>query len=173
MLHPNPRRRLSSRESLAIATEILCGDKNYTVEDRIEQDGKYFNIVIEDLEICTLSDDDGDMTEDTLNEDEMFVVDPRPLNFVATFDRDKPLGLVLAEVDAVEEDAAYEHSHQWEIATAGAKAGNVFVRDIVTGGQADQIGIFEIGDLLAGVGEFPHSGGFDTFVRMLSAVPER
>jgi len=171
MLHPNPKRRLSSTQSLAIVTEILSGDKTFTVEDRIELDGKYFNIVIEDLEICTLSDSAEDITEEAPGD--MLVVDPRPLHFVATFDRDEPLGLVLAEVDAVEEDEAYTYEQEWKSATIDAKAGDVFVRDIVPGGQADGIGIFEIGDHLAGVGEFPHYGGFGMFVEMLSAVPER
>ena len=94
-------------------------------------------------------------------------------HFLATFFRDEPLGLVLSEVDVVDEDERYEHEEQWKNAIVSAKPGDVFVRDIVPGGQADTMGIFEIGDHLAGVGDFPHSGGFGSFVGMLQAIPER
>jgi len=170
MLHPNPKRRISSQQSLAFATEILSSGSSFTVEDRIAIDGKYFNFVNEDLDICTLSD----MTETTeVSLDEMLTLDPRPLHFLATFFRDEPLGLVLSEVDVVDEDKSYEHEEQWKTAIISAKPGDVFVRNIVPGGQADTMGIFEIGDHLAGVGEFPHTGGFESFVGMLQAIPER
>lgn len=170
MLHPKPKRRFSSQQSLTKATEILSASNSFTVEDRIANDGKYFNLVLQDLDICTLSD----MTETTeVALDEMSTLDPRPLHYLATFYRDEPLGLVLSEVDAVDEDESYEHEEQWKTAVVSAKPGDVFVRDVVPGGQADKMGIFEIGDRLAGVNEFPHTGGFESFVGMLQAVPDR
>jgi len=169
MLHRNPIKRVSSTGALKILNGILTD--TILVEERKENDGAYFDFVIQDIDICTLPDDLDVEDADVSN---IAVIGPRPLHFVATFDRDKSIGLVLSEPDAVNDGEDYEHDDTWNLATTGAHAGDVFVRDIVEGGQADEIGIFEIGDRIAGVGEFPHEGsGFEGFVSMLNAVPQK
>lgn len=175
MLDPKPKRRISSSDALKVATEILH-DQGSAIEDRKRRDGAYFNYVIEDLEICTVPPE---MERETVQEVPGFEgATPRPLHFVATFDRSEPLGLVLAEADAAaDNDEEYMHSEAWNRAVIGAKDGDVFIRDILPGGQAERIGVFEVGDHLAGVGEFPHPNpnakGFAGFLDMLKAVPER
>jgi hypothetical protein len=173
MLEPKPKRRISSSDALKVATEILYG-KGSSVEERRQRDGTYFNYVIEDLEICTIPPELE--REATLELPGYIDASPRPLHFVATFDRSEPLGLILAEADAAT-DEEYVHSEAWNRAIVGAKDGDVFIRDIIPGGQAERIGVFEIGDHLAGIGEFPHPNpnakGFAGFLDMLKAVPER
>jgi hypothetical protein len=58
---------------------------------------------------------------------------------------------------------------QWKRAVEDAGPGEVFVQEIAEGGQAEDMGIFEIGDQLQGVGELPVSqGGFERVVKMVS-----
>ncbi len=162
MLKGNPKRRVSSSVALTVAKSIFSGDAINTLEERIANDGAYFNLVLEQFDICFLpegGDDDND---------------PRPLHFIASFDRDKPIGLVLSEVDGVEEDEEYPYEEKWKTFTTGGRPGDVFVRDIVENSQADEIGIFEIGDRVSGVGEIPFEGkGFEGFASMLQSVPEK
>ena len=102
---------------------------------------------------------------------------PRPLHFVATFNRAMPLGLLLSEVDP---DDEYEDEEEldekaaaaWKEATTSSFPGEVYIRGIVPGSQADDIGIFNVGDQLQGVGEFPFlAEGFSTAVEMLQRQP--
>jgi len=113
-----------------------------------KEDGPFFNMVLESMETCPIP---------TLS---------RPLHYVATFSRQVPLGLILSEVD--EEDDPF-----WREATKNAEPGEVFVKGFVPDGQADKLGIFEIGDQLQGIGEFPFSnGGFEKAVEMLGDQPK-
>ena len=46
--------------------------------------------------------------------------------------------------------------------------GEVFVKEVVPGGQADKLGIFEVGDRLQGIGELTFTdGGFEKAVEMV------
>ena len=85
----------------------------------------------------------------------------RPLHYVATFSRQKPLGLVLSEAD--EEDEPF-----WKEATKNAELGEVFVKEIVPDGQADKLGIFEIGDQLQG--EFSMDAATHFSIYLLFAI---
>ena len=151
-----------------------------------EIDGKFFNSVIESLEVCVLPlgdklEDNQDVINDSqldkANDSEPNFSMPRPLHFIATFDRKNSLGLILSEanIEEDEDDENLERSRAvWKLATQGACQGEVFVRDIVKDGQADKMGIIEIGDRLVGFGEFPFSNnGFEGFLSMLNKVPER
>ncbi len=172
MLHKTPKKRINSRDALKVVNNILSSAIEKTVEERIKEDGKYFDYVIQDLDMCTLPPSTG---VDEEAADVKTFTTPRPLHYVATFDRDESIGLILAEVDATDEDGAYEHEHEWQSAIAGSNKGDVFIRNIVENGQAFRMdGVFEIGDRIAGVGEFPHQGtGFEGFVSMLEAVPKK
>lgn len=171
MLQKLPKRRIGSSDALQVVTEILSDRVVNTTNERVKKDGSYFDYVIQDLDICSLptelvnSDEDSNLTINSL---------PRPLHFVTTFDRSESLGLILSETDAVDDDDDYAYDEKWQIATADANQGDVFVRDLVKGGQAERLGIFEIGDRVDGVGGFPLQGcGFDGFVSMLGKVPQK
>lgn len=103
------------------------------------------------------------------------LVIPHPLHYVATFTRSKSLGLLLSEVDPesqYEDELSEEDEKTWEVATSDAMPGEVYVRGTVASGQAQDMGIFGVGDKLNGVGEFPFkSEGFGTVVEMLQAQP--
>jgi serine/threonine protein kinase len=89
----------------------------------------------------------------------------RPLHFVATFRRNMPLGLVLSEADTE------MNTPEWIEATADAERGEVFVQSILSDSQADQMGIFEVGDRLQGVGELPLMNmGFNRVVEMVCCM---
>ena len=91
----------------------------------------------------------------------------RPLHFVATFRRHMPLGLVLSEIDPTRTDP------KWIEATADAELGEVFVQKILPDSLADQMGIFEVGDRLQGVGELPLANrGFEHVLDMLEQQPK-
>ncbi len=171
MLKKNPKKRISSRDAMNAVEQIVSRESENTVQDRIEKDGSYFDYVIQDLEICTLP---LELDVQSGLSDSHTITIPRPLHFVATFDRGESIGLVLAESDAVDEDGDYKYEQEWQQGIIGAGKGDLFVRDIVKDGQAERIGIFEVGDRIAGVGEFPHQGtGFEGFVSMLEAVPRK
>jgi serine/threonine protein kinase len=113
------------------------------------EDSPYFTMLLEATETCEIP---------TMS---------RPLHFVATFSRGKPLGLVLSEKDDDDDEEADDPF--WQEATKDAEDGEVFVKEIVPGGQADGLGIFEIGDRLDGIGELPFStGGFERAIEMVS-----
>jgi serine/threonine protein kinase len=113
------------------------------------EDGPFFNMVIESMETCAIP---------TVS---------RPLHFVATFARSQSLGLVLSEMDDEEED-----NPLWKEATKDGVPGEVFVKEIVEGSQAEELGIFEIGDRLQGIGELTFTaGGFERAVEMLQDQP--
>jgi serine/threonine protein kinase len=181
MLHPHPEKRQSSRGSLRRFKKIMNGYENP------EEDGFYFQDVIEASEECEIPDDfDGPspvpsssgvqesmpsaMTEGAL-------VMPRPLHFVATFDRANSLGLLLSEAGADDEELEEmddESKELWKVATASAKPSDVFVRGVVEGGQADSMNLYDVGDRLVGVGEIPiGNGGFEKVVKLVSCCLSR
>lgn len=97
---------------------------------------------------------------------------PRPLHFLASFNSNKPIGLVLSEAsNSYEKDESMKESDwkKWKDATQNSLPGEVFVKGWSSGGQADSLGLFEIGDRLRGVGELPFvDGGFDGAVKLVS-----
>jgi hypothetical protein len=103
----------------------------------------------------------------------LFDIPPiRPLHFVATFERKQTLGLVLAEAgdstdddDDDNDDMAEGLKRQWIQATQCTRPREAFVKEILKDGQADEMGIFAVGDRLQGVGELPLAeGGFERAV---------
>jgi hypothetical protein len=114
--------------------------------DELLEDGPFFSMVIESMETCEIP---------TVS---------RPLHFVATFLRKQSLGLVLSELDDEDENPL------WKEATKDAFQGEVFVKEIFPGSQADELGIFEVGDRLQGIGELAFAdGGFEKAIEMVCA----
>ena len=67
---------------------------------------------------------------------------------MATFKRSLSLGLVLSEAGGDIEDEEDERgaaAEEWERATENAHPGEVFVKEVAKGGQADEMQIFEVG----------------------------
>jgi hypothetical protein len=170
MLQEKPTRRISAAAALKTAREILAQDElDISKTTRKEKDGSYFHFVIEEMDMCKLPTDSN--PEDTSSQlDSGF---DRQLHFVASFDRSAPLGLILAENDADQDlDDEYEYNQIWSEATRSGKPGDLFIREIVKEGQADLMGIFEIGDRVAGIDQFEFHG-FDQFVDKLGSMPEK
>lgn len=116
------------------------------LKDKQATDGPFFESVVVLMEECEIA-------PPTIQ---------RPLHFVAAFRRHVPLGLVLSEVDGTFADP------EWAKATADAKRGEVYVQSILPDSQADQMGIFEVGDRLQGVGDLPLANrGFEKVVEMV------
>ena len=107
---------------------------------------------------------------------ELALVTPYPLHYIATFSRSKSLGLILSEVDPdgkYEDELGEEDDKIWKGSTSNAQPGEVYIRGVVEGSQADMMDIFEVGDRVMGVGEFPFfAEGFDTVVEMLQRQPK-
>jgi serine/threonine protein phosphatase PrpC/serine/threonine protein kinase len=127
------------------------------------KDHPFFCMVLESLETCKIPSIS------------------RPLHFVATFSRSDSLGLVLAEKDDTEVHLdggdftdLDTQNRMWTEATKDALPGEVFVKEIVPGSQADELGVIEVGDRLSGIGELPFiDGGFEKAVEMLQDQPHR
>jgi len=166
MLRADPEKRVSSKVAKDQFEKIISAVETADSFVTAETDGAFFESVVQALEICFVEDD-------IVVEEEGMMSIPRPLHFVATFKRRESLGLLLSEGDeGMEEDADEESKLLWEEATANARPGEVFVKGIVEGGQAEALGIFEIGDRVQGVGEFPlMGGGFAQVVAMLETQP--
>jgi hypothetical protein len=138
MLRGDPEQRVSSQDALR-RWQFLQSNKGTT-------NGPFFDSVVALMDQC-------EVAPPTVQ---------RPLHFVATFRRNVPLGLVLSEADA---DIT---TPEWIEATADADPGEVFVQSIVLDSQADQMGIFEVGDRLQGVGELTLMNmGFKRVVEMV------
>jgi hypothetical protein len=170
MLQEKPTRRISASEALKVATDVLAQDEmEVSKSTRKEKDGPYFHFVMEEMDICNLPFDEN--PDESVNQIDSGI--DRQLHFVASFDRSASLGLILAEPDAEQDlDDEYEYSEVWLEATKTSKPGDLFIRDIVKGGQADTMGIFEIGDRVAGIDQFEFRG-FDQFVDILGSMPEK
>jgi hypothetical protein len=162
MLVEDPTERLSSSQARARWQTIIEGGP--LAED--EQDGDFVRNVLAAQELCQIPD-------------------TRPLHYVATLACHEPLGLILSEFDASsssssssssqeEEDDDYdkdwtEHDKlMWHRVRQEAFPGEVFVKGVVPGSQADELGIFEIGDRLQGVGDIRLTGGgFEMAVKLV------
>jgi serine/threonine protein kinase len=143
MLAKDPSKRPSAKQALKRFQAILT-------EKGPPDDGPFFEMVIESMESCEIFADEVPAVS-------------RPLHFVATFSRKQPLGLVLSE-----RDDEYQ-SPVWKESTKEAEDGEVFVKELVVGGQAEEFGIFEVGDRLSGIGELAFRfGGFEKAVEMVS-----
>lgn len=146
MLREDPVLRPTAKQALKKFQSILESDKQIVTDDEVEAfearkelDGPFFAMVLESMETCPIP---------TIS---------RALHYVATFSRRESLGLVLSEYDAEDDEA--NSDPEWVEATKYAQAGEVFIKEIVPGGQADRLGILEVGDQLKGVGELPLAGG--------------
>jgi serine/threonine protein phosphatase PrpC/serine/threonine protein kinase len=186
MLHPNPERRLPTGSALKQVEDVMDSCREGKVVDIEKADGKYFAGVVATFDQCELPDsgsavgvvpqeDKVPTTRPEPSSAEQALVIPRPLHFVATFERSDSLGLLLSEVDAngeYDDDLSEEDTLAWNKATKGALPGEVYVRGVVEGGQAEKIGVFEVGDRLMGVGEFPFiAEGFNVVIEMLQRQP--
>jgi serine/threonine protein phosphatase PrpC/serine/threonine protein kinase len=156
MVQADPERRISSKDAL-IAVNFILGKESNTVT---LDDGYFFESVLRTIDECEVPDE------------KVNFVTPRPLHFVASFQRGEPLGLLLSEAgDDLEIEP--EFLNQWKVTTANAKPGDVFVMGIVPNSQASEIGIFEIGDQLDAVGNIPvMSGGFERAVQLIQNQPK-
>jgi serine/threonine protein kinase len=166
MLQPNPMNRISSamafeslREVLALKTgEMKWSDENIA---RVAREESYLETVIDSIDKCTISYGDG-------QDDNR----PRPLHFLASFAAGTPVGLVLSEAgDDIDSnsDMSEEAKRKWKEATKFAFPGELFVKGWSKNGQADKLGVFEVGDRLRGVGELPFTNaGFEAAVDLVS-----
>ena len=155
MLQPDPLNRISSAMALESLNEILAlrsveidwSDETIAFVAREES---YFESVIDSFGKGAINYGDG-------QDDGR----PRPLHFLASFKAGVPSGLVLAEASgdniAEDSDMSEEAKRKWKEATKFAFPGEVFVRGWNASGQADKLGMFEVGDRLRGVGELPFS----------------
>lgn len=147
LLREDPYDRISSEDAVQRWKKIIQQQQG---NDPLFFDGKYLQEIFVTRESCEIPV-------------------ARSLHFVATFDRSKPLGLYLAEADCEESDIGDSDVAQWKLATFDALTGDVFVQGVVLGGQADEFGIFEVGDRLNGIGELPFTGGgFEKALKMVS-----
>ncbi|KAL7550868.1 hypothetical protein ACHAWF_014070 [Thalassiosira exigua] len=183
-----PEKRLSTSQALRRAEGVLAAAKAGSREGlENEVDGKFFAGVLESFELCDLPDNGAAVgvpmddysaaittTPGQLSAEQALVI-PRPLHYVATFSRSQSLGLILSEVDSegkYDDELSAEDDKLWKEATVDARPGEVYIRGIVEGGQAESIGVFDVGDRVMGVGEFPFiAEGFDAVVEMLGRQP--
>jgi hypothetical protein len=119
----------------------------------VAKEESYFETVIDSYERC-------DINYDTIDGDRREM--PRPLHFLASFKSNIPVGLILSEASISDEkdaDMSEDDWVKWKEATQNSLSGEVFVKGWASGGQADCLGIFEVGDRLRGVGELPFVDG--------------
>lgn len=167
MLAADPMRRISSKEALDQFMEVMdLKDGKVEWSDpviiKVAKEEAYFETVIDSFERCEVnygSNDDGEIQM------------PRPLHFLASFKRNQPIGLILSEAsesDERENDMSEEDWNKWMTATKNSFPGEVYVKGWAEGGQADSLGIFEIGDRLRGVGELPFvDSGFEGAIKLV------
>jgi hypothetical protein len=147
MLRKNPEQRTTSQDALRRWQFLQTKSEAVPISD-----GPFFESVVALMEECEVAPP----------------AVQRPLHFVATFRRHVPLGLVLSEAD--DESCT---DPKWIEATKDADKGDVFVQRVLPDSQASQMGIFEVGDRLQGVGELPVAGkGFERVVEMLEQQPK-
>eukprot|EP00985_Skeletonema_marinoi_P028189 scaffold24278_cov150-Skeletonema_marinoi.AAC.3 len=184
MLHHDPERRLSTSDALGKVNAVLASveaDDSTIVGNEV--DGDFFVGLLESFDLCGLPDDgtsigvpmeEGETEASSVAE--LALVTPYPLHYIATFSRSKSLGLILSEVDPdgkYEDELGEEDDKIWKDSTSNAQPGEVYIRGVVEGSQADMMDIFEVGDRVMGVGEFPFfAEGFDTVVEMLQRQPK-
>jgi serine/threonine protein kinase len=159
MLLPDPRDRSSSKKALQDWKKIQ--KTMYNPQSQVSHgdvDGAYLTDVLESFELCSVGDLD---SVSSASSSPLTVT--RPLHYVATFRRNDPLGLVLAEMDGeIPQDMSESDQRLWKRVQDTALPGQVFVQGIVPGSQAEELGIFQVGDRLQGIGELPLAeGGFE------------
>jgi serine/threonine protein kinase len=164
LLHRQPRRRISSMDALRELGKV----QGLQVTDPLV-DGAFLRDVLESMETCDVEDLIDDAFFASLTSSSPSPTSSRSLHYVATFERRRPLGLILSEaLEVDDEEMSATDRHNWRNATASASSGDVFVKGIVEGGQAEAMGILEVGDRLQGVGELPVGrGGFEKAVAMV------
>jgi hypothetical protein len=158
---PNPIMRISSSKALEKLRKIQGlrkGDIEWNESDiaEIAREEAYFETVLESSESCFVN----------IGLENM----PRPLHFLASFRKGIPMGLMLAEASEVENDGSMNSREwdQWRRATERALPGEVYVKGWDVRSQAGQLGIFEIGDRLRGIGELPFvNGGFEQAINLV------
>ena len=158
MLAKQPAKRPTAQKALSRWQDIKAKQEEESNDYGTTQQS-FFNMVVEALETCEIPSVS------------------RPLHFVSTFSRSKSLGLILSEKENGDDnDDEFESdnvSSLWKEATKEAFPGEVFIKGIVPNGQADSLGIFEIGDRLSGIGELSFiDGGFERVVEMLQDQPK-
>lgn len=161
LLQKDPRNRISSAKALEL-WNIVLENASKKVEERVIDvrldDGAYLKDCLELYSSCSVA--------------------PAvwPLHFVATFDRKKPLGLYLSEVELDGDsnaDLDPDDREKWDIATKDMPPGEVFVQGIVPGSQAESFNVLQVGDRLEGVGELPVAGaGFEKVLELLKDQPQ-
>ncbi|KAL7532864.1 hypothetical protein ACHAXR_008256 [Thalassiosira sp. AJA248-18] len=163
MFEKNPMKRITSSQALKRLNKIM-GLQNGEIEWsddiilEVAHEESYFETVVESFERCAV---DLEM--------------PRPLHFLASFKKGSPMGFFLAEASEVENDGSMSSGEwdQWQRATQRALPGEVFVKGWEDGSQADQLGLFQIGDRLRGVGELPFvDGGFEQAIKLINLQPK-
>ena len=135
----------------------ICGakdeDDGHPHQD--EDDGPFFESIRRAMDNCDVA------------QSELDFMTPRPLQNKRSPKTRNPLGVVMSEAG---DDVELEEGGimKWKEATMNSNPGDAFVMDIVPGGQAKEIGLFEIGDQLQAVGNLPVAhGGFEKVVGML------
>mmetsp|Transcript_13229 Transcript_13229/g.27192 ORF Transcript_13229/g.27192 Transcript_13229/m.27192 type:complete len:1069 (-) Transcript_13229:124-3330(-) len=178
MFKSNPLQRISSKKALEefdLVSGLRDGSTEWTDEIivKVAREEAYFETVIESFERCEFSNlfNDDDAEQDDIEDM------PRPLHFVASFKSSEPVGLVLAEafenVESFGCQLSGEDLDRWAKGTKNAFPGEVFIKGFAPAGQAEQMGIFEIGDRLRGVGELPFvDGGFEKAIAMINKQPQ-
>ncbi|KAL7469534.1 hypothetical protein ACHAXS_009786 [Conticribra weissflogii] len=178
MFKSNPLQRINSKkalEELDLVLRLRDGSTEWTddIIVKVAREEAYFETVIESFERCEVANlfNDEDLEKDDIEDM------PRPLHFVASFKSSEPVGLVLAE--AFENGETYgcqlgeEDLECWIRGTKNAFPGEVFIKGFAAGGQAEKMGIFEVGDRLRGVGELPFvDGGFEKAIAMINKQPQ-
>ena len=165
MFEVDPNKRITSYDAVEKLEKIMglkVGDVEWSQSliKEVAQNEEYFESVIESFESCSF-----DLTGSM----------PRPLAFLASFEKRRPVGLLLSEASEVENDSSMstDQWEKWQRGTEMALPGEVFVRGWEDGSQAEQLGIFEVGDRLRGVGELPFvDQGFDQAVNLISRQPK-
>jgi len=164
MLEKNPEKRATTLDSLKRFEFILQISKQGIFDNSIDE-SSFFESVVASYDECDIEDFQQTETMAT----------PRPLHYVATFNKVDSLGLVLSEIDDDDDDNSdtLDSNHSWEQAVENAQPGEVFIKEIIPLGQADEIGIFEVGDRLRAIGEVPISNnGFEKAVDILQRQPK-
>uniref|UniRef100_A0A6S8INT1 cGMP-dependent protein kinase n=1 Tax=Amphora coffeiformis TaxID=265554 RepID=A0A6S8INT1_9STRA len=165
MLVADPRGRYTSQTALSEWKKIKRqAESGNSLGQHAKLDSPYLYDVLESFDLCSLADMDL----------ETYLV-ARPLHYVATFRRNDPLGLMLAESDAELLEGMSEADRlQWQAIQISALPGQVFVQGVVPGSQADQMSVFQVGDRLQGVGELPlNDGGFEKALKLIQDQPRR
>ena len=151
LLQASPRDRITSEQALSMSISV----QSQTMDPNL--DGAYLQEVLDRSDMCWVE------TIAITGSSKL-----RPLHFVATFAPNEPLGLILSEAHD-DNDNDDDARKAWQRATFDAVPGEVFVnKGIVQGGQAEALGVVEVGDRLQGVGELRlGEGGFEKAVAMV------